>query len=703
MVEMGCLSISTWRIKCTTMVNKIQAAARLYLLVFIMSFFIIGIGVYGILEIKAMNRNTETLYADRVIPMEQLANVRYAYAVGIISAAERARTHHLTYTEAGKQVLKAQETITTRWTAYLLTYLTPEEKLMARQASVLMEHSTGTIEKLKDMLNKEEGTALDTLINTALYPAINPVIAKINELFDLQVSIGKGVYKNSTAAYNSSLKKFVLLIILCLAIAIPFSYYLVRSVKELIKDIAASNEKIAESEAKYRNIFENVQDAFYQTSLEGIILDVSPSIKYHTGYSREEMIGTYVVDFYYDPADRDKGIKMLIEEGELTDYEFRLKSKTGEPVYVSMNARLIAGADGNTSHIDGVLRNIADRKKAEESIKQSEANYRQLFEFSPAPMWLFDEQTHLFMQVNQACINHYGYSQEEFAGMTITNINLQNDETDMKDTPPKKNQGNHFYTGGQRHLKKSGEVIDVETSSIPVLLNGKKQILMVAIDVTEKNRYEQQITRAAIKAQEDERYEIGGELHDNICQILATSLLLLAMMKNTVPAASKENFDKIHEYLALAMREIRNLSHRLAPAFFDDATLEDAFNNLLINFNIEQQYAIKMDFDRRLKNYPLSRDLQLNVYRILQEQLRNIFKHANANSIEVAVAMNNNNTLQMRIADNGVGFDAEAGRGGIGLASMSRRVQLFSGNFTVHSSIGNGCEVLVEIPLPVSS
>ena len=680
------------------MIKKIQAATRLYLLVFIMSFFIIGIGVYGINEIKAMNRNTETLYADRVIPMEQLATVRYNYAVGIISVAEEARTHHLSYTEAAKQVEKARATIGRLWTAYLLTYLTPEEKLMAGQASVLMNQCAGTIEKLQLVLNKEDANGLDSVINKELYPAIKPVIAKMNELFDLQVRVGRAINTNSRELYNYSVRRFILLIILSLVFAIPFSYYLVRKVKELIRNLGESNQKIAESEEKYRNIFENVQDVFYQTTLAGIILDVSPSIKYHTGFTREQMLGTSVVNMYYDPAEREKGIEILKEKGELSDYEFRLKSSTAEPVYVSLNARLICGPDGSPSHIDGIFRNIAERKKAEENIRQSEANYRQLFTLSPAPMWVIDEASYRFMQVNQACIQHYGYSEAEFLRMTIKDINLQQDETGLHNQLTKKGQGNALYTGSQRHVKKSGGVTDVVASSIPVVLNGKKQILLIAIDVTEKNRYEQQLTMAAIKAQEDERYEIGGELHDNVCQVLVSALLFLGMMKRDLPAGFKENFDHVHQYINLAMREIRNLSHRLAPAFFDDATLADAFNNLLTNFNIEQQYNMRMDFDAGVSQYPLSRDLQLNLYRILQEQLGNILKHAHASSIAVAVTMQDDR-LQMRISDNGIGFDVEANKAGIGLANMNRRAQLFSGKFTVKSVAGSGCEVLVEIPV----
>ena len=218
------------------------------------------------------------------------------------------------------------------------------------------------------------------------------------------------------------------------------------------------------------------------------------------------------------------------------------------------------------------------------------------------------------------------------------------------------------------------------------------------MDVTEKNLFEQRLTRSIIKTQEDERYEIGGELHDNVCQLLATCQLFLGMIKPSLLPEQKKFFDQTHEYITLAIQEIRNLSHRLAPAFFDGTTLEDAFKNLLTKFNIENKYHISLSFDTLSKSYPLNPDMRLNLYRILQEQLRNILKYANATSIQVEVAINNN-TLQMRIEDNGVGFDINENKSGIGLANMTRRSQLFSGNLIIDSAVGNGCEILVEIPL----
>jgi PAS domain S-box-containing protein len=129
-----------------------------------------------------------------------------------------------------------------------------------------------------------------------------------------------------------------------------------------------SEEALMKSEEKYRNIFENVQDVFYQTNLEGIILDISPSIKNLSGFTRDELVDSPVHSLYHNPEDRQILLDTLLKKGVLKDFELRLKAKTGEVNYVSINARLIYDVNHIPTHIDGALRDIHDRKLAEKKL-----------------------------------------------------------------------------------------------------------------------------------------------------------------------------------------------------------------------------------------------------------------------------------------------------------------------------------------------
>jgi len=215
-------------------------------------------------------------------------------------------------------------------------------------------------------------------------------------------------------------------------------------------------------------------------------------------------------------------------------------------------------------------------------------------------------------------------------------------------------------------------------------------------DVTERKLHDQKITKAIISAQDQERYQIGGELHDNVTQILAGTLLSLKIMaKNPGSAEIPGLIKRCHDYVLMAIGEIRQLSHKLAPAL--EKPLKETFEELIRNMNADDTYRVTLDMES-LKTVQISNDIQLNLYRILQEQLNNITKYSDATVIEISVIISSKN-LKMTIHDNGKGFDTKAARKGIGLANIQKRTELFLGSFLLHSSPGNGCTLVVEIPL----
>jgi PAS domain S-box-containing protein len=122
------------------------------------------------------------------------------------------------------------------------------------------------------------------------------------------------------------------------------------------------------SEKKYRTIFENVHDVFYQTSDEGIVIDISPSIELNSGYTREEVIGRRVTDFYYYEQDRGRMVELLMRDGSVIDFEVRLKTKSNTLKYASVNARLVI-EPGKAMTIEGSMRDVTTRKFQENALK----------------------------------------------------------------------------------------------------------------------------------------------------------------------------------------------------------------------------------------------------------------------------------------------------------------------------------------------
>jgi PAS domain S-box-containing protein len=134
-----------------------------------------------------------------------------------------------------------------------------------------------------------------------------------------------------------------------------------------------AEEALRVSEGKFRKIFENVQDVFYQTDNEGTIIEISPSIERYAGYSREELLGQPVESVYFNPEDRITILNILSEKGEVVDYHLRLKTKDARVVYTSVNAHVLKNTAGLPAGVEGALRDITGRKLAEDELIQKTA------------------------------------------------------------------------------------------------------------------------------------------------------------------------------------------------------------------------------------------------------------------------------------------------------------------------------------------
>jgi PAS domain S-box-containing protein len=142
-----------------------------------------------------------------------------------------------------------------------------------------------------------------------------------------------------------------------------------------VRDITerkASEEMLRRSEKKYRKIFENVQDLFYQADTDGRITDISPSIEKYSGYRPEELIGKKIDTFYQYPGEREVLLKILSEKGEVEDYIIHLTRKEGKLVYASANIHLLINAEGKVTGVEGSLRDVTERFHAQEKLIASE-------------------------------------------------------------------------------------------------------------------------------------------------------------------------------------------------------------------------------------------------------------------------------------------------------------------------------------------
>ena len=191
-----------------------------------------------------------------------------------------------------------------------------------------------------------------------------------------------------------------------------------------VHDITRRKEaerKLQESENRYRHIFESLEDLYYQTDMDGLITVLSPSVHRLSGYTPGELIGKPATDLYANPSDRAGLLEKIAEKGYVRDFELLLRKKDGIPVPVSVGAVLITHPDGTPAGIAGTLRDITDRKRVEDDLRESEEKHRILLDESSDPIFSFYPDG-TYRYVNRAFAEGVGKSVDQITGKKIWDV-----------------------------------------------------------------------------------------------------------------------------------------------------------------------------------------------------------------------------------------------------------------------------------------
>ncbi|AEV97505.1 hypothetical protein A4D02_30610 [Niastella koreensis] len=212
----------------------------------------------------------------------------------------------------------------------------------------------------------------------------------------------------------------------------------------------------------------------------------------------------------------------------------------------------------------------------------------------------------------------------------------------------------------------------------------------------QKSKLEQQkvINMLMIKTQENERNELGRELHDNINQILAAVKLQLEYSLENYDE-EKGTIERCKNNIEEVIREIRNLSHRLVLPRFAETTLLAELQKTIDN--ILQQQPVYLDL-HGLNESQIPDNIKETIYRIIQEQLTNIIRHAKAQKAIIKI-YNTTASVFLHIEDDGIGFNTNQCRNGVGITNILNRVETYNGKATITAAPGKGCRIDVAIPL----
>lgn len=369
------------------------------------------------------------------------------------------------------------------------------------------------------------------------------------------------------------------------------------------------------------------------------------------------------------------------------------------PLRTWLHATLYPSREGLSVY----MQDISERKKTELALAETREKYRMIVETAQEGIWVIDENNKTVF-VNRKMCDILEYSAEEMIGKE--NFYFMDEEAKKLSLQSIERRRNGVIENmDKKFITKSGKHIWTNMSANPIFDDERKYkgALAMVSDITDKVKLQKQlmdeqmnrqkeIAKAEMCAQEKERNKIGEELHDNINQLLVASNLFLDHSLKTEDY--KSFIIKSRECISEAVEEIRKLSKALvSPVKAETLGLVATVSDLVNDIALVKKIKIIFNHDAYNENQTTG-GLKIVIYRIIQEQLNNIIKHAEASEVIIELATLKDN-LKLMIRDNGKGFNTAEKRKGIGLKNIKGRAEIFNGNLEIFSSPGNGCSMEV--------
>jgi PAS domain S-box-containing protein len=484
----------------------------------------------------------------------------------------------------------------------------------------------------------------------------------------------------------------------------------------IISDITQRKQReeaIKECKERYRGLSEAGFEAIF-ISEKGVCLEQNSTAEKMFGYTLSEAIGRKGTE-WIAPEDREMVMDNMLS-GYKEPYEVTALQKDGSTFPAEIQGKMMH-YKGRTVRVTA-LNDITKRKQAEEELRKSEQRFRSIFENIPNIAVQGYDADRKIIFWNQASEKLYGYKKEEAIGNQLEDLIIPPEMREFVIEAVRNwvENGIPIPHGELKLMRKDKTTFPVYSSHI-ILKNikGEFEMYCIDIDMTERKHAEEALLNSEkrlhylssqlITAQEKERRRISLELHDEMGQLLTAISINIKSIEKELPLdltpLIKERIAETYSLADHASEQIRELSHYLRPSMLDDLGLVPTLRWYLDVYRKRTKLDVKYE-PINFKERP-SPEVETVIYRVVQEALNNIVKHAQAGSVLVRLERKDKETAVF-IKDNGRGFDVNEFlapddlKGGIGLLGMQERVSILGGKFSIQSSKGRGTRISVEIP-----
>jgi PAS domain S-box-containing protein len=473
-----------------------------------------------------------------------------------------------------------------------------------------------------------------------------------------------------------------------------------------------ADQALRESEKRYRDLVENISEVYFVCDHRGVVVYCSPNFFSETGYVPEEILGKPFLIMLV-PEDRPRILKFYRDrtnDGTVdTTCEFRGRRKDGSATWVEQSTRIIRDAEGNVKEYRNVVRDVTERIHARDELASREKRFRSLIEESSDVVALVDHKG-AFSYVSPSMTRVLGYEPDELIGRDalalIHPLDLDSIKQLLEDIL---HEPSRIAAAEVRYKGKNGSWRWIEGVGKNLLEDPAVSAIVVNFrDITDRKVADEMLRELPIRiinAQESERRRVARDLHDSVNQILSSVKFRLEGVEERTQRKEKALRDVVASAkasLEKAMHEVRRISQNLRPSELDDLGVIPAVRSMCEEF----EEMAKVDVDLKFLRFPkkLSPEIEVTLYRIIQEALSNVAKHAEATRLVIRCEKDHSR-LTLKIKDNGKGFDQHdlaahpSKNSGMGLLNMKERAAYVGGTVSVHSSLKGGMEIDVQLPL----
>jgi PAS domain S-box-containing protein len=445
------------------------------------------------------------------------------------------------------------------------------------------------------------------------------------------------------------------------------------------------------------------------------VLDWANEAMYQmVGYEQGALLGKDSVVLYPDAEEYERvgrelyaGIKAL-GSGQV---DTRWVRKDGTILHCYLQARSLDPTDPSRGQIVAAM-DITERKKVEEALKENEKKYRMLFENAPVGIGLADLKGGV-IDGNRQMINLTGYSLEELKSINLSDTYIDPDERVriLKSLNERRNLRDWEIKLKRKDGTPYHALLNIDLTE----LEGQEVLFTSVRDITWFKKAEQALRESEKKlrllsshlltAQETERRRVSRELHDELGQALIALKHQLRSVERKLPKGEttlREDFESTLTYIDHIIENVRRLSRDLSPSLLEELDLSAALQRLMDDFT--RRYKINISLDLADIDGCFTEKAQIIVYRIFQEALTNIAKHAQATHVSI-VAKKQDHGFSFLVEDNGKGFDVKkammrnSSEKGLGLAAMDERTWMLGGTLEIRSQEGEGTKLNFTLPI----